>query len=115
MTKLLTDKEKVELERLNDNPELLSGLEKIFLAGIYSNGTLEKGKTPDFKKNFAISLLFDPATGQEYGRNNEDLGKALRASCEALVMVSASFKEIASYKKVVEVLPPPKTTGQKSH
>jgi len=98
----MSDKEKTELEKLTENPVLLSALKKVFLFDIYYSGTLSKEPMEnDYMRNFALSLSFDPATGQEFARSNEDLGKALRAMNEALRIISISFQRIDKHKKVV--------------
>jgi hypothetical protein len=100
MNDIFNESEVLELEKLNDNPVLLSGLKKIFLADIYTNGVLDKEQMGDeYKRNFAFSLSFD-AQGRELARTNEDLGKALRACNEALRIVSNSFSKISTFKKI---------------
>ena len=104
MKEIFNESEKNELEKLNENPVLLSALKKIFLADIYINGTLDIGEMEnEYTRNFAFSLQFDPRTGQEYARSNEDLGKALRACNEALRLVNVSFQKINKYKKIVNI------------
>ena len=94
--------ELAELERLNENPNLLSALKKVFLADIYQNGILSTEPMEDqYMRNYAFSLSFDARTGHEYARSNEDLGKALRAINEALRIINISFQKIEKYKKVV--------------
>lgn len=103
MQDFLNDKEKTELEKLTENAVLLSALKKIFLADIYQNGSLDKEPMgDDYRRNFAFSLSFNER-GEEYGRSNEDLGKALRACNEALRMISVSFDKINKYKKIIEI------------
>jgi hypothetical protein len=98
---IFNDQEKSELEKLTENPVLLSALKKIFLADIYQNGTLSTEPMEEqYMRNYAFSLSFDARTGQEYARSNEDLGKALRAINEALRIVNISFQKIDKYKKV---------------
>jgi len=91
-----------ELEGLTENPTLLSALKKVFLSGIYQNGTMnEEPMENQYMQNYAFSLSFDPKTGNEFARTNEDLGKALRAINEALRIMNISFQKIDKYKKVV--------------
>lgn len=98
---IFNNQESSELEKLNENPNLLSALKKIFLADIYQNGTLSKEPMDkEYMLNYAYSLSFDARTGQEFARSNEDLGKALRAINEALRIINISFQKIDKYKKV---------------
>ena len=100
----MNDKEQVELEKLCENPVLLSALKKVFLFDIYQSGNLSKEPMEhDYARNFALSLSFDAKTGQEYARSNEDLGKALRAINEALRIINLSFQKIEIYKKIIEI------------
>lgn len=105
MNDVFSDKEKMELEKLNDNSVLLSALKKIILADIYVHGQLSKDKPmgDEYMQNYAFSLSFDARTGNEFARSNEDLGKALRASNEALRIVNIAFQRIGKFKKVVEI------------
>ena len=99
---IMSSAEIAELEKLTENPNLLSALKKVFLADIYQNGTLNTEPMGDeYMRNYAFSLSFDARTGQEYARSNEDLGKALRAINEALRIINISFQKIDKYKKVV--------------
>jgi len=101
---IINDKEELELEKAAENTVLLSALKKIFLSDIYCSGNLSKEPMEEqYKQNFAYSLSFDPRTGQEYARTNEDLGKALRAVNEALRIINLSFQKIDKHKKVVEI------------
>jgi len=98
---IMSSGELSELEKLNENPVLLSALKKIFLADIYQNGTLSKESMKEqYMLNYAYSLSFDVNTGQEFARTNEDLGKALRAINEALKIINISFQKINKYKKI---------------
>lgn len=99
---IMSDAEHLELERLNDNEILLSALKKIFLAGIYRNGTLKKDEDPDYTRNFAFGLSYDKS-GQEFNRSNEDLGAILRANNEALRLLFVSFGEIEKFKKIIKI------------
>lgn len=105
MNDIFSDKEKNELERLNENPVLMSALKKIILADIYEYGWINKDKLmgDEYKKNYALSLSFDANTGQEFARSNEDLGKALRACNEALRMLNVAFQKIGKFKKIIEI------------
>lgn len=104
MNDIFTTAEQSELEKINENPVLLSALKKVFLADIYINGTLSKEPMNDeYMRNFAFSLSFDARTGQEYARSNEDLGRALRACNEALRILNIAFQKIGKYKKVVDL------------
>lgn len=102
MQDIFNKSELAELEKLNENPVLLSALKKIFLADIYQCGILtEEPMEEEYMRNYAFSLSFDARTGQEYARSNEDLGKALRAINEALRIINIAFQKIDKFKKVI--------------
>ena len=101
---IFNDSELAELEKLNENPNLLSALKKILLADVYINGTLDKTEMENsYLRNFAFSLQFNPKTGDEYNRSDAELGSALRACNEALRMISVAFQKISKYKKTVNI------------
>lgn len=87
----LNDFEKSELQRLVENKVLLGALKKILLSGVYYNGTLEAGVTPNATRNFALSFV---ATKEE---TNETLGARLRASSEGVQLVELGFQMLDQY------------------
>jgi hypothetical protein len=73
--------EKQELERLNDNPILLSAIRKVFDSFIRE----------------------DPFDGFDYEGTNEQLGASLRAYRMALGIIEQGFKELVKFKRVEEL------------
>lgn len=99
MTNFLNEQEEVEIRKMVQNEILMTALKKFLLQDIYSYGTLEAGKDPDPLRNFAISFLYDPVTGQEYNIDNENLGAKLRASLEGIRLVHTSFNKLEKFKQ----------------
>jgi hypothetical protein len=95
---IINEQEEVELRKLANNETALKALKKILLVDIYSSGTLEPGKEPDFTRNFALSFLYDPHSGQEYRINNDELGQKLRSSLEGMRMVQSALNTLNKFK-----------------
>lgn len=89
---VLSDIEKLKLEQLSQDNITLGALRKVFLFGIYYNGTLKKGENPNPLLNFALSL------DKENVRTNEQLGAVLRAAQEGIWSIETAFKEIEQFK-----------------
>lgn len=98
----LNDQEVNEVNKFLDNPVLVGAVKKVLLQDIYSFGTLEAGISPDFLKNFALSLLFDPRTMEEYAIDNGRLGEKLRACLEGIRLVQIGFNKLETFKIIKE-------------
>jgi len=94
---ILNEFETAQLEKLLDNPVLCEAIRKVFLFGIYYNGTIQKGLPADPTRNFTLALAFQKDV------SNEHLGADLRACTEAIRMVEMGFKELSRFKKEEEV------------
>ena len=98
----LDDREKAEVQRFLENDILKNAVKKIFLFGIYGNGTLEAGKDPEPSQNFALSLIWD-ASGRELSQTNEQLGERLRASAEGIRFLETGFALLDKFKAAPKV------------
>jgi len=100
---IMSKAESNELEKLTENAVLKSALKKVFLADIYQNGTLDdKPMEEQYMRNYAFGLQFDPQTGREFARTDEEMGKAVKVCNEALRLINISFQKIDKYKKIVD-------------
>lgn len=88
----LTDSERASLQRFADDEIMHTAVQKVILAGIYYNGTLEAGKKPDPLRNFALTGLFN----QEY--TDEVLGQKTRARVEAIRTLELAYQELLGFK-----------------
>jgi hypothetical protein len=95
---IINEKEEVELRKLANNEAALNALKKILLSDVYHRGILEPGKDPDMTRNFCLSFLYDPVSGQEYRINDDELGQKLRASLEGIRMVQTGFNSLMKFK-----------------
>ena len=102
MTNFLSEAEEVELRKIVKNDLLMTGLKKFLLQDIYGHGTLKEGKEADPLRNFAVSFLYDPVSGNEYNVSNQDLGERLRASLEGIRLVHTSFNRLEKFKQEEE-------------
>lgn len=94
----LSDIEKDKLITLNSDEITMGALRKVFLDPIYSQGTLQKGVTPDWTRNFALSLGV-LATGGQGVVSNADLGEDLRGKIEGARFVETAFSNLTKIKK----------------
>lgn len=84
----LNDIEKQKVTAFVSDEIMMNAIKKVFLYGIYQNGTLKPGEKPEPLKNFALSLAFDP----KY--TNEELGADLRASAHGISFVEKGFNQL---------------------
>jgi hypothetical protein len=96
ISKVLSEAERTKLERLSEDTTTLSAIKKVLLFGIYYNGTLIKGEEPDATINFALGLSFNKTA------TNEQIGADLRACTEGIRLVESGFKQLESFKKIIE-------------
>lgn len=89
---LLDDAEKAKARQLADDPVMQRAAKKIFLAGIYYNGTLAPGQEPDATRNFTLQLAMTA------DKSNEQLGADLRGTAEGIIRLEQGFDAIALYK-----------------
>jgi hypothetical protein len=95
---IINEQEEIELRKLANNDIALNALKKVLMIDIYSSGTLEPGKDPDFTRNFCLSFLYDPATGAEYSIDNQKMGEKLRSALEGIRMVQSAFNTLSKLK-----------------
>jgi len=94
---ILSEDEEIELRKLAENEITIGAIKKILLYGVYYNGTMEAGKTPNISQNFATqSALFAIQSNPKV--NNEDLGRELRSNVAAIRMLELGFKELEGFK-----------------
>lgn len=91
---ILNDIEKASLAKLAEDLTTLNALKKLFLFGIYYNGTLKPGDDPKPLMNFATRI------DEQNVMTDDQLGRVLRAKIEGLVTVELGFKELEKFKKV---------------
>lgn len=89
MDDYLTQNDKDQLGYLADNKLMREAVKKVFLRGLYYDGTLQA----DPMKNFILATTSDTIT-------NENLGALVRARTEAIRILDHAFKVIDSFKKV---------------
>ena len=93
LDQILNDTEKAKLTRIAEDDISMSAIKKIFLFGIYYNGTLKAGENPEPTMNFALALM-----GQSRNYTDEHLGQVFRAQVEAISQLEAGFKELEKFK-----------------
>ena len=96
----LSEAEEVALKKFIDNPVLMNAVKKMFLKDVYDSGTLKEGQTPDYTRNFCLSLLYNSDLSMEYKINNQELGEKLRACIEGLRVVNCTFNRLENLRDV---------------
>lgn len=97
----LTPEEKSRVIMFNQDEALKSAVKKIMLADIYSKGIPGNTDTT----NWAYNLVYGKNQhGQmiDNGKNNQELGEALRATVMGLSLLETAFQAIEKYKAEVE-------------
>lgn len=90
---VLNDIEKAELSKIADNVTALGALQKLFLMGIYFEGTIRKDEQPNPTRNFLLAA----ANGKD-AASNEQLGQIVRAQAEGVGLLELGFNYLAQYK-----------------
>ena len=89
---ILTDNEKVAIQKFYDDEETREAVKKIILFTLYHNGTIEKGLKPEPTRNAAFSLI---ARGEF---TNEQIGQDLRGLWEGVKLIENAFDALSVYK-----------------
>lgn len=84
------DEEKLILARFAKDEKMVAAVKKLFLATIYSQGTLEAGKTPN-EFNFIFNIV------SEESKSDEQIGQETRASVAALGFLKHAFTKLKEF------------------
>jgi hypothetical protein len=90
MEDYLSDEEMALIDQFVKNNKMCEAVRKVLLAGIYYNGTLEKGQRAIPTKNFALGLYFST----KGDISNEMIGQDLRACAEGITVVENAFNKL---------------------
>lgn len=99
---ILTDGEKTKILQIASDPTALEALRKVFLAGIYSNGTLRKGFKADPLQNAAFSLI----TTTDVPPTNEELGQELKGLWYGVQSLEYGFMKLRTIAEEMTVEKP---------
>ncbi len=94
----LTDLQKEKIMNFNEDEVLVEAVRKVFLASIYSNGTLRAGEDSDPSKNAALALAFLAIKGNGVV-TNADLGEDLRGMAQGISLLESGFKQLLTIKR----------------
>lgn len=92
---ILDENEKVAVKRFYDDELTREAVKKVFLASIYHNGVLEKGKKANPLNNFALGLVSHKA---ELKLTNEELGEHLSRQWEGINFLELGFKRMETLR-----------------
>lgn len=99
LDEVLSATEKAAVERANEDEILMQALEKVLLAGLYDNGSLQAGFRANPTRNFALTtLIASISQGKEI--NFDAVGRDVWGSAMGVYLVSNAFKELRKLKKV---------------
>lgn len=90
----LSDIELQKIDILVKDPVSMRALRKVLLAGIYLNGTLQKGIEPNPMKNWALSF----GNFQSDVVSDEILGQNVRAYSWGIYALETAFKKLEELK-----------------
>lgn len=94
---VLSEAEKVQLEALNEKPEMMSALRKVLLSAVAVQGVAVAGKEFEPSYNAAFSLV-----SNEPNTSNEILGENLRGLWSGTQLMIIAFEDLKLYKKAKE-------------
>jgi hypothetical protein len=103
---VLNDVEISSLNRLAEDQTMINALKKIFLFGVYYNGTLKEGTDPNPLMNFAMRI------DENNIMTDEQLGRVLRAKTEGVITVELGFRELEKFKIVAKPEQPAQNRGR---
>jgi hypothetical protein len=92
---VLSELERAKIQSLAEDKTALEALRKVFLFGLYYNGTLKPEEEADNLVNFALQGAFDE------NNTNEALGASLRASAKGMRLLESGFDRISKFKSVI--------------
>lgn len=93
---ILNEIEKNELAKFADNQTMMGAVKKVLLRGVYVDGTLRKGETPEPLKNFLLSIVSKAMDTDD----DKKIANALRAASMGIQVVEYTFEELKKFKKV---------------
>lgn len=100
MQDYLTDLEVEKIELFCKDQEMYEAVKKVILKGIYTDGTIQKGFTPNPLENAAFNLA---SLSIENPIPNEQLGENIRGMWAGVNYLHNGFKTLKNIKKT-EVL-----------
>lgn len=101
----LSDIERAEIIKFNENIVLLNAVRKVLLESIYNNGTLRKSVPPEPTRNAALGLAIMAVNGNDI--SDEKLGQDLRGMAQGIALVEQGLAQLAKIKSKQKDEPAP--------
>lgn len=95
MENQLTELEVAKIEQFNSDPEMVSAVRKVLLAGLYSHGVVARGFEPNPLINGAFSLV---SLALDNPIPDELIGQNLRAQWAGINALKNAFDSLARIK-----------------
>jgi hypothetical protein len=112
----LSDIEKAEIKRFNENKVLKEAVRKVMLEPLYLHGTLAKGgggvediNTPS--RNFVLTPVFNMLLGKREMWDAEKIGQWTLAAAQAIQMVEQGFGTLEKLSDVKAGVDKSEVTG----
>ena len=86
-----------KLKAFNKDPMLKDALYKVFLAPLYLQGVMIKGKEFNAPTNFALTPAFDMILKRRETWDNEKLGEWVKVQAQAIQFVEQGFGELEKF------------------
>ena len=102
MDNFLSQTEQEIADRIARDEKGIIVLKKIFLRGLYENGTLKPDKDPVPTRNFALGRIVD-AIGKSEKIDKEKLGEDLWVAAMGMYLMLDGFNQLEKLKKVQPV------------
>lgn len=96
LASVLSDVEKAKIAAFLADTAMVEAVRKVFLAGIYYNGTLVPDKAADPTINFALQWAFKIEL-QNADVSDASLGADLRAEVKAIRKIEQAFAQLKEY------------------
>lgn len=90
---ILNEIEQEKIIAFMEDPIMREAVKKILLRGIYENGTLKAGVSPEPAQNFLLAIANDK------GLSNEQIGQELRSAYWGITILEQAFNKMSELKK----------------
>ena len=98
----LNEKEISEIQMFLERPLMMEAVRKVIFRPVLTHGIMKPGQTFEPNKNYLLGVVSNQVAQGMI--NNEMLGENLRASWEAVRLITNGFNELEKLKKVQETI-----------
>ena len=95
LEQLFNDREKNQLDKFVNNPELMGAVKKVVLSAVYFEGTIKKGGVRRPLENFCLAF----ADRRSMHLTREQIGEMLEVSLLAVQLLNDGFARLQRFNK----------------